>query len=154
MYNRIKEIWEDVSRLSSMQTVLCYNGANLEEILIDEEKQVSFTNWQFAGDAHPACDIGSFISHMPINTHSMVSCVHIIEEYMQSKVSEYMLIPFVQYAAIMSFYWYVWILRRKAEGALLEDKVYHYYKATRFYATSAQNLVIPILEEENTNDTP
>ncbi len=93
-----------------------------ETILID---------WEYAGNADPGCDIGTYIMDSMWNIEDAEK---FIREYCGDSISDALESHYLAYVAILSFYWCVWALYREACGAVMGESLYNWHVMAKRYS--------------------
>lgn len=98
-------------------------------ILTDNE--TILIDWEYAGNADPGCDIGTYIMD---SMWEVKDAEKFIKEYCGKDMTDKMLFHFLAYTAILSFYWYVWALYREASGTVMGESLYNWHAMAKRYS--------------------
>lgn len=93
-----------------------------ETILID---------WEYAGNADPACDVAAYIMDAKWDVETAEK---VVREYCGDSYSDKMLLHFLAYVAIVSYYWFVWALYRESCGGVMGESLYNCYIMAKRYS--------------------
>ncbi len=94
------------------------------------EKETILIDWEYAGNADPGCDVGTYIMD---SMWEVPTAEEFISEYCGDNMSDTQLFHYLAYTAILSYYWYVWALYREACGAVMGESLYNWHvMANRF----------------------
>lgn len=99
-------------------------------MLTDDGKTI-LIDWEYAGDADPGCDIGTYIMDSMWDVDQAKS---FIRYYCGQTCSEEEMFHYLAYTAIVSYYWYVWALYREACGAVMGESLYNWHVMARRYS--------------------
>ena len=95
------------------------------------EKDTILIDWEYAGNADPGCDIGTYIMD---SMWEIEEAEKFIREYCGEKYTETLGFHYLAYTAILSYYWYVWALYREACGALMGESLYNWHVMAKRYS--------------------
>lgn len=95
------------------------------------EGQTVLIDWEYAGNADPGCDVGSYISD---SMWEVPEAERFIREYCGDGMTEAQLFHHLAYTAIMAYYWYVWALYREACGAVMGESLYNWHLMAERYS--------------------
>ena len=95
------------------------------------ENQTILIDWEYAGNADPGCDIGTYIMD---SMWDIPEAERFIAEYCGDKMTEAQLFHYLAYTAILSYYWYVWALYREACGAVMGESLYNWHVMAKRYS--------------------
>lgn len=124
-FNRIKEnVLKCYQKLSGdgIQKRFCHCSAYAQNWMLTEQGDAVLIDWEFAGNADPGCDLGSYIMDSMWQIDEAES---FIKAYCGKEYDDTCRIHYLAYTAIMSFFWYVWALYREACGVVLGDSLYN-----------------------------
>ena len=108
------------------------------------EKETILIDWEYAGNADPGCDIGTYIMDSMWNVDE---AERFIRAYCGDMYSEKLRFHYLAYTAILSYYWYVWALYREACGAVMGESLYNWRVMTKRYAAYLDKLPYPAENE-------
>lgn len=95
------------------------------------DKETILIDWEYAGNADPGCDIGSFIMD---SMWDIPEAEKFIKEYCGKDCDEKTLFHFLAYTALLSFHWYVWALYREAKGTVMGESLYNWRVMAKRYS--------------------
>ncbi|MBQ0026113.1 MAG: phosphotransferase [Lachnospiraceae bacterium] len=95
------------------------------------EKETILIDWEYAGNADPGCDVGSYIMDA---MWDIDEAEKFIKEYCGKDMTGTQLFHYLAYTAIVSFYWYVWALYREACGAVMGESLYNWHVMAERYS--------------------
>ena len=88
------------------------------------DKQTILIDWEYAGNADPGCDVGTYIMD---SMWEVPDAERFIREYCGEKITDSEMFHYLSYTAILSYYWYVWALYREACGAVMGESLYNWH---------------------------
>lgn len=95
------------------------------------DDQTILIDWEYAGNADPGCDIGTYIMD---SMWEVPEAERFIKEYCGENMTEAQLFHYLAYTAILSYYWYVWALYREACGAVMGVSLYNWHVMAKRYS--------------------
>jgi thiamine kinase-like enzyme len=95
------------------------------------EDQTILIDWEYAGNADPGCDLGTYIMD---SMWEVDEAERFIREYCGGECEEKELFHYLAYVAILSYYWYVWALYREACGAVMSESLYNWQVMAKRYS--------------------
>ena len=104
------------------------------------ETETILIDWEYAGNADPGCDIGTYIMD---SMWEVPEAERFIEMYCGEHMTETQRFHYLAYAAILSYYWYVWARYRESCGADTGESLHNWrVMAKRYsdYLTESQRL--------------
>lgn len=108
----------------------CHCDTYAPNWMLTEEGETILIDWEYAGNADPGCDTGTYIMD---SMWEVGEALRFIKEYCGNNGSEIQLFHHLAYTAILSYYWYVWALYREACGAIMGESLYNWHvMANRF----------------------
>ena len=93
--------------------------------------QTILIDWEYAGNADPGCDIGTYIMD---SMWEVPDAEKFIAEYCGAAITDQQLFHYLAYTAILSYYWYVWALYREACGAVMGESLYNWHVMAKRYS--------------------
>jgi len=136
-------IHEDIHKLhtlaeaDSFPQCLCHCDCYDPNFLIDPDGKMYLIDWEYSGMADPASDLGTFLA---CSDYSMEEADRIIALYLQHEPDNRELRHFIAYAAVLSYYWFVWAIYQESIGKLVGEYLYIWYKYTKAYSRRAFEL--------------
>lgn len=88
-------------------------------------------DWEYAGNADPGCDTGTYIMDSMWDTDTAEKFVR---EYCLDEYSDKMLFHHFAYTAIVSYYWFVWALYRESCGGVMGESLHNWYVMAKRYS--------------------
>jgi CTP:phosphocholine cytidylyltransferase-like protein/thiamine kinase-like enzyme len=116
---------------------LCHCDCYDPNFLIDPQGKMYLIDWEYSGMADPASDLGTFLA---CSDYTMDEADEIIARYLQHKPDDRELRHFIAYAAILSYYWFVWAIYQESIGKSVGEYLYIWYKYTKTYSRRAFEL--------------
>ena len=95
------------------------------------EDQTILIDWEYAGNADPGCDIGTYIMD---SMWEVPDAERFITEYCGEGITDQQIFHYLAYTAILSYYWYVWALYREACGAVMGESLYNWHVMAKRYS--------------------
>lgn len=95
------------------------------------EKDTILIDWEYAGNADPGCDIGTYIMD---SMWEIEEAERFIKEYCEERYTENLGFHYLAYTAVQSYYWYVWALYREACGSLMGESLYNWHVMAKRYS--------------------
>ena len=95
------------------------------------EKETILIDWEYAGNADPGCDIGTYIMDSMWETEDAEK---FIRAYCGENCTEKQMFHYLAYTAILSYYWYVWALYRESCGAVMGESLYNWHVMAKRYS--------------------
>lgn len=100
-------------------------------MLTDTPSKTILIDWEYAGNADPGCDIGTYIMD---SMWDIPEAERFIKEYCGEHYNEVTRFHYLAYTAILSYYWYVWALYREACGAVMGESLYNWHVMAKKYS--------------------
>ena len=95
------------------------------------EDQTILIDWEYAGNADPGCDLGTYIMD---SMWDVENAIRFIKEYCREEYDNKHCFHYLAYVAILSYYWYVWALYREACGAVMSESLYNWHVMAKRYS--------------------
>lgn len=95
------------------------------------EDQTILIDWEYAGNADPGCDLGTYIMD---SMWEVPAAERFIREYCGENYNDKLNFHYLAYVAILSYYWYVWALYREACGAVMSESLYNWHVMAKRYS--------------------
>lgn len=95
------------------------------------ENRTILIDWEYAGNADPGCDVGSYIMDA---MWDIPKATEFIRSYCGEDAPDSQIFHYLAYTAIVSYYWYVWALYREACGAVMGESLYNWNKMAWRYS--------------------
>lgn len=95
------------------------------------DNQTVLIDWEYAGNADPGCDIGTYIMD---SMWEIPDAEKFIAEYCGEDMTNVQLFHYLAYTAIVSYYWYIWALYREACGAIMGESLYNWHVMAKRYS--------------------
>lgn len=139
MAARVQRLHEFV-RAEGGQPCLCHNDFFSLNFLIGADDEISLIDWEYAGMSDYASDFGTYT----------VCCELSVEEAQETLAYYFDREPTFEelrhnfaYVALAGWCWYVWSLMKEAEGDIVGEWLYIYYR----YAKQYLDMVLPWYEQ-------
>lgn len=109
----------------------CHCDTYAPNWMLTEKGETILIDWEYAGNADPGCDIGTYImdSMWEIDQAKLF-----IQEYLGKENSSRLIFHYLAYTAVISYYWYVWALYREACGAVMGESLYNWRVMAKRYS--------------------
>lgn len=108
----------------------CHCDTYAPNWMLTEDRTI-LIDWEYAGNADPGCDIGTYIMD---SMWEVPEAERFIAEYCGKEMTEQQLFHYLAYTAILSYYWYVWALYREACGAVMGESLYNWHVMAKRYS--------------------
>lgn len=116
---------------------LCHGDCYAPNFLIDPQGKMYLIDWEYSGMADPACDMGTFLA---CSDYTPEEADRVIAEYLGRTPSREELRHFLAYAAILSYYWFLWAIYQNSLGKTVGEFLYIWYRYTKQYSRRALEL--------------
>ncbi len=117
-------------RDDGIQMCFCHCDTYAPNWMLTEEQTI-LIDWEYAGNADPGCDIGTYIMD---SMWDVAEAKRFIAEYCGEGLTDAQMFHYLAYTAILSYYWYVWALYREACGAVMGESLYNWRVMARRYS--------------------
>ena len=108
----------------------CHCDAGKSNWLMTEDRTI-LIDWEYAGQADPGCDVGSFILESGWEPEEAEAFIRM---YCGEGVTEQQVFHYLAYTAVIAFYWYVWALFREASGDVMGEGLYNWRSTAKKYS--------------------
>jgi len=131
------EMHDDIDRIYRLVDAddagvcLCHCDCYDPNFLIDDSGNMNLIDWEYAGMADPATDIGTFLA---CSDYTMGKADETIAVYLQHTPGVEELRHYIAYGAILSYYWFVWALYQDSVGKTVGSYLYQWYRCTKAYS--------------------
>lgn len=132
-YTEMAEKAEALKRFADADdthTCLTHNDFFMLNFLIDEHDDISLIDWEYSGMSDYASDFGTFVVCCQIDEEAAVKALAYYfgrEPSFEEKRHNF------AYIALAGWCWYVWSLLKEAEGDLVGEWLYVYYRYAKTY---------------------
>ena len=109
----------------------CHCDTYAPNWMLTESGETILIDWEYAGNADPGCDIGTYIMD---SMWEVPDAEAFIREYLQEKADDVQVFHYLAYTALLSYYWYVWALYREACGAVMGESLYNWHVMAKRYS--------------------
>ena len=109
----------------------CHCDTYAPNWMLTDDGQTILIDWEYAGNADPGCDIGTYIMD---SMWEVEEAEKFIREYCGEECDETKMFHYLAYTAILSYYWYVWALYREACGAVMGESLYNWHVMAKRYS--------------------
>lgn len=138
----LKELIRDLHKLVNQDEVtkcLCHCDSYDPNFLIDQKGKMYLIDWEYSGMSDPAGDIGTFLA---CSDYDLSEADHLIDIYLGYKPTVEESRHFIAYAAILSYYWFIWALYQDSVGKTVGEWTYLWYQHTKMYGAEAKKRYI------------
>ncbi len=139
MAARMQRLHEFVQAESS-QLCLCHNDFFYLNFLVGADDEISLIDWEYAGMSDYASDFGTYTVCCEL---SVEEAEEALSHYFDREPTFEELRHNFAYVAFAGWCWYVWSLMKEAEGDVVGEWLYIYYR----YAKRYLNMVLPWYEQ-------
>lgn len=122
-----------------VEKCFCHCDVYAPNLMLTDSETI-LIDWEYAGNADPGCDIGTYIMD---SMWEVPDAERFIKEYCGEDCSPDLLFHYLTYTAVLSYYWYVWALYRESCGGIMGESLYNWHvMAKRYsqYITETYNL--------------
>lgn len=138
LQNLIQDLHASVDQ-DHVKKCLCHCDSYDPNFLIDQEGKMYLIDWEYSGMSDPAGDIGTFLS---CSDYDLKEAKQLIAIYLDHEPSEKELRHYMAYAAILSYYWFIWALYQDSVGKTVGEWTYLWYQHTKMYGAEARKLYL------------
>jgi CTP:phosphocholine cytidylyltransferase-like protein/thiamine kinase-like enzyme len=131
----IEDLYQYTER-DNIEKILCHNDCYGPNFLINSD-EMHLIDWEYSGNADPACDLGSFIigSDYSIDEVKDILLIYFGRDLTREEERHYL-----AYVAISAYYWFVWALYKESTGEIIGNDLYKWYKYAKDYSKNALTL--------------
>lgn len=108
----------------------CHCDAGKSNWLMTADRTI-LIDWEYAGQADPGCDVGSFILESGWEPEEAEAFIRM---YCGEEATEQQVFHYLAYTAVIAFYWYVWALFREASGDVMGEGLYNWRSTAKKYS--------------------
>lgn len=123
----------ELAQRDEVPHVLCHNDFYAPNILISGDRQ-AVIDWEFAGMADPASDLGTFIC---CSDYTWDEAMAALRTYFDRDLTGSELRHYVAYVSLAAFYWWVWALYKDACGESVGSWSYRWFRSAKDYGATA-----------------
>lgn len=110
----------------------CHCDTYAPNWMLTESGETILIDWEYAGNADPGCDIGTYIMD---SMWEIDQAKRFIQEYLgEEKNNSRLTFHYLAYTAVISYYWYVWALYRESCGAVMGESLYNWRVMAKRYS--------------------
>lgn len=120
----------DACRGDGVETRFCHCDTYAPNWMLTDTQTI-LIDWEYAGNADPGCDIGTYIMDSMWDVETAEA---FIKEYCGDGYCDSLNFHYLAYVALLSYYWYVWALYREACGAVMSESLYNWHVMAKRYA--------------------
>lgn len=95
------------------------------------KKNVYLIDWEYGGMSDSGVDIGYY---MVDGEFSISEAQNLIKLYCGESYNEDCFFHYISWAAIVSYYWFVWALFKESKGAIMGESLHRWYKIAKKYS--------------------
>ena len=100
--------------------------------MLTEQGDTILIDWEYAGNADPGCDLGSYIMD---SLWEIDQAERFIREYCGKSYTDRLRFHYLAYTALVAYHWYVWALYREACGAVMGESLYNWRVMAKRYSS-------------------
>ena len=134
---KIYKLYE-LTEADNIEKRLCHVDCYDPNFLTNGESMY-LIDWEYAGNADPASDIGTFIC---CSEYTVEEAMEVLKTYFGRNLKDFEKCHYVAYIAICSYYWFVWALYKKSIGDDLEYYLNLWYRYSNTYSDIALELYL------------
>lgn len=127
LYNRVKN--------DGVEKRFCHCDTYKPNWMLTDTETI-LIDWEYSGEADPGCDLATYIMDA---MYSVDESRRLIKEYLGDDYSDKSEFHYLAYAAIVSYYWFVWAIYREACGAVMGESLHNWYVMARDYSSFLVN---------------
>lgn len=116
---------------------LCHGDCYDPNFLLDKYGKMYLIDWEYSGMADAAADLGTYLA---CSKYDLEKSEKIISLYLNKDPSMNELAHYLGYAAVLSYYWFIWAIYQDSVGKEVGEFLYVWYKATKMYLDKSLNL--------------
>lgn len=109
---------------------LCHCDTYSSNWMITEE-DTYLIDWEYGGMSDSGVDIGYYMAD---GEFSIVEAKEFIKTYCGDSYDDYSFIHYLAWAAIVSYYWFIWALFKESRGAIMGESLHRWYKMAKEYS--------------------
>lgn len=142
-FEEFDELFERMKKLflcteeDNVSKCLCHSDCYEPNFLIGSNGKMYLIDWEYSGNADPACDLGNFLYS---SGYCYEQVLAVLETYMGRELTKEELRHHLAYIAIVSYYWFVWSIYQNSHGNNVGEYLNTCYKAATFYEEKATSL--------------
>ena len=111
----------------------CHCDTYAPNWMLTESGETILIDGEYAGNADPGCDIGTYIMDSMWDI-DQAECF--VREYLgEEENSSRLIFHYLAYTAVISYYWYVWALYRESCGAVMGESLYNWRVMAKRYSS-------------------
>jgi CTP:phosphocholine cytidylyltransferase-like protein/thiamine kinase-like enzyme len=149
LYKRTKELYV-LAEADGVPKCLCHCDCYDQNFLADENGNLFLIDWEYAGTADPAWDLGTYLA---CSDYSLGQAEKILSIYLQHEPNKKELCHYFAYTSISAYYWFLWAIYQESMGKSVGEYLYIWYRYTKEYGNIAWNLYHSDRNGDETNET-
>ncbi len=110
----------------------CHCDTYAANWMLTEQGDTILIDWEYAGNADPGCDLGSYIMD---SLWEIDQAERFIREYCGKSYTDRLRFHYLAYTALVAYHWYVWALYREACGAVMGENLYNWRVMAKRYSS-------------------
>ncbi len=126
---QVRKCFEKCSS-DGVEMCFCHCDTYAPNWMLTEDDTI-LIDWEYAGNADPGCDIGTYIMD---SMWEVDVARKFIKEYCGKDSDDSMMFHYLAYTAVLSYYWYVWALYRESCGAVMGESLYNWHVMAKRYS--------------------
>ncbi len=95
------------------------------------EGQTYLIDWEYGGMSDPGVDVGYYLAD---GEFSVAEAKQFIKSYLGGVLTDRSFFHYLAWAAITSYYWFVWALFKESKGAVMGESFHRWYKMANKYS--------------------
>ena len=115
-----------------VEPCFCHCDTYAANWMLTERGETILIDWEYAGQADPGCDLGSYIMD---SRWEIDQAEDFIREYCGEAYTDKLRFHYLAYTAIVAYYWYLWALHREACGAIMGESLYNWRVMAKRYSS-------------------
>lgn len=100
------------------------------------ETDTYLIDWEYGGMSDPGVDVGYYMAD---GEFSIAEARNFIKAYCGYSYDERTFVHYLSWAAIVSYYWFVWALFKESRGAIMGESLHRWYKMAKKYSSYLLN---------------
>lgn len=127
--NNISLIYNNIKK-DNIKKCFCHCDTYSPNWMLEKDKTY-LIDWEYGGMSDPGVDVGYF---MIDGEYTIKQAKEFIEEYCLDSFNDKMFYHYLGWAAIVSYYWFVWALFKESRGVVMGEALHRWYKMSRKYS--------------------
>ena len=130
------DIWRliELANREGADRILCHCDSYAPNFLIGKDGAMSLIDWEYSGNDDPAGDVGTFIACSEWPVSKAMWCIGL---YLGDRATARLFARHMAYAAMASYYWFVWALHQESMGNLTGKWLHLWYDNAKKFMKEA-----------------